>query len=159
MPSSASSNRYAPLSEREDVRIEMEELQQRQQATLPDRQDSTREAFAFSATLPPPLRLETKPHSRRRSWPVFTVRKVVDEHGKLHEELQKPRVAPIPEPKPSERPPPVKMIDCRCTFIIILKTIQAMGKSPQQGQTNESQAEGIQTGLADDAIPTVKVCL
>ena len=103
----------------------MEELQQRQQATLPDRQDSTREAIAFSATSPPPLRLETNPPSRRRSWPVFTVRKVVDEHGKLHEELLKRRVAPKPESEPEslERPLPVKMIVSRCDCVIILKTI------------------------------------
>ena len=116
MSSSVSSNRYSPLRDPDEVRIEMEELPPTQ-ASKPQWQDSTREviAAALGSTSPPPIRLETKPPPRRgMSWPIFGVKKNVNVHGKLHEDWQKTRAAMEPELR--ERPSLVEVSDCMCSF-------------------------------------------
>jgi len=100
MPLSPSSNRYSPLDEQDEVRIEMEERPQTEQATEPQWQDSTREALAMAlgTNSRPPVSLETKPPPRRgMSWPIFTLNKPVDVQGELHERLQKKRAASLPD--------------------------------------------------------------
>jgi len=99
MPPSSSSNRYYVLSLPE-VRIEMEELSQIQQSTLSPQPNPAHaaERNASSASLPLPVRLETRPPPRRgMSWPVFTVKKSLSVRSKLHEEWQKTRAAMEPE--------------------------------------------------------------
>ena len=100
MPPSPSSNRYSPLDEQDEVRIEMEERAQTEKATGPQWQDSAREALvmALGANSPPPVSLETKPPPHRgMTWPIFTLNKPVDVQGKLHEGLQKKRAASLPD--------------------------------------------------------------
>jgi len=65
MPRPGSSNRYSPLSEPDEVRIEMAELQT-QEDRLPRLQDFTHEAEGVAAgtSVPPPVRIWNKdcPH-------------------------------------------------------------------------------------------------
>jgi len=114
MPPSPSSNRYSPLDEQEEVRIEMEERPQVEQATEPQWQDSTREALAIAlnATSPPPIRFETKPPPRRRSWPVFTGIKSADFQAEIQDDVQRKRAASLPELRQSPSPEEV----CYCVY-------------------------------------------
>jgi len=102
----------------------MKELPPTQEASKPQWQDSTRKAVeaALGATSPPPIGLETKPPPRRgMSWPVFTMKKPVDVHGKLHENWQKTRAAMEPELR--ERPLLVEVSDCMCSSSTSLTSV------------------------------------
>jgi len=124
MPSSVSSNRYSPLGETDEVRIEMQELPPTQEATKPQWQASTREAVeaALGATSSPLIRLETKPPPRRgMSWPIFAVKKPMDVQGELHEDWQKTRVAM--EPELCGRPSLVEVSYCMCSFSTSLTSV------------------------------------
>ena len=114
MPAFPSSNRYSPLGEQDEVRIEMEERPQAEQTTGPQWQDSTREALAvaLSATLPPPIRFETKPPPRRRSWPAFTVTKSAVYQAKIQDDVQRKRALSLPELRQSPSPEEV----CYCVY-------------------------------------------
>ena len=99
MSSFPSSNRYSPLVEPDEVRLEMEELSQTQQATRPRWQDYTHEALAvaLSASLPPPIRLETKPPLQRRSWPTLAAEDRMNELSERRDSMQKTKAASLPE--------------------------------------------------------------
>jgi len=99
MSSFPSSNRYPPLGEQDEVRLEMEELSQAQQATGPGWQDSIREALtvALSASLLPPAKLETKPPLRRRSWPILAAEDRMNELSERRDDMQKTKAASLPE--------------------------------------------------------------
>jgi len=102
MPLSPSSNRYSLLGGQEEVRIEMEERSQAEQATGPQWQDSTREALAMAlgSNSPPPVSLETKPPPRRgMTWPIYTAKKLADKQDKLDNVLQKKRAVSLPDPR------------------------------------------------------------
>jgi len=98
MPSSPSPNRYSPLGEQDEVRIEMEERSQAEQTTEPQWQDSTREALAMAlSATPPPIRFETKPPPRRRSWPGFTVITPTNVEAEIQDGVQKKKAPSVPE--------------------------------------------------------------
>ena len=116
MPSPVSSNRYSPLGEADELRIEMSDLPLMQQAAASNWKDSAREpeSIAFSASSPSLVRLETKPPPRRgMTWPLFTAKKPVNVRVKLHEEWLKTRAAVEPELR--ERHSLVEVSDCTCT--------------------------------------------
>jgi len=84
MPSSALLNRYALLRDLEEVQAEMDELPQ----TLQDSPSRWKdEAVASDPSLPPPVRLETMPPPRRGiNWPIFSMKKQVEQYEKQQRE-------------------------------------------------------------------------
>jgi len=128
MPSSISSDRYSPLQEPDEVRIDMEELPRTQQITESQWQDSARKAPAATsgAASPPPVGLEMKPPPERgMSCPMFNVKKSLNLRDKEDGESQQESVVSLPDLRAAFE----EVSDCIHGLGIILTSVQSMKRN------------------------------